>query len=239
MNMQRLTYCLGIAVLAILFMGIGALELQEPADRVLAYVQKFKPNINIHKDGQVEKGKKSSPLFDGDTLRTDKDGLALVQFMDKSFANVKPQSSLIINGQVNNDKSTSARILLETGEIFMNVTRQVNSDYEVATNTSVASVKGTQFGANSDNYYYVLEGEVEVLATETGNTVTLTENMFAQVNEDGSIDVGELTDDDINRINQSNSAFDNLEPKILRLQFRDADGQLREIEIEYFENDNE
>lgn len=236
MKTQKVSFYSAVVLVVIVLAGIGASEFNNPPDRALAYVQKFKPEITIHKNGTVEEGKISSQLFDGDTLRTNENGLAYVKFMDKSFAKVRPQSFLVVNGTVENDKSTSARILLEAGEIFMNVTRQVNSDYEVVTSTSVASVKGTQFGASSDNYFYVLEGEVEVRSNQTGETVTLTENMFGQVNEDGSIDVGELTEEEVDAIQETNDEFDNLEPKRMKLQFRDADGQLREIEIEYFEN---
>lgn len=237
MNRKKIIYILGSAVLFLVLVGMVSADLFSPPDRILAYVKKYKPNISIQNAEKEFEAKKASPLYSGDTLSTDDNGFALVQFVDKSFAQVKPQSSLIVNGSVNNDKSTAARIVLETGEIFLNVTKRTNSDFEVATNSSVASVKGTQFGARFDDYFYVLEGVIELVSNRTGETVSLGENTFGQVNDDGSIESGELTDDEVDNLRKENSEFDDqLEPKTLKLRFRDANGQIREIEIKYYEN---
>ncbi|MDZ7716225.1 MAG: FecR family protein [Balneolaceae bacterium] len=239
MNKTKFIYLIASVVVFVVLAGMVSSEFFNKPDRVLAYVKKFRPTANIQNAEKEIEAQKASPLYSGDTLSTNPQGFALVQFMDKSFAQVKPNSQLIVNGSVENDKSTTARIVLETGEIFLNVTKRANSDFEVATNSSVASVKGTQFGARFNDYYYVLEGLVELLSNQTGETINLEANTFGQVNEDGSIDKGELSEDEVDKLKEENSEFDeNLEPKVLKLRFRDENGQLREIEIEYFENDN-
>lgn len=227
-----------LPTLLIGLLGMGAV-LEDAADRPLAFVQKFKPSVGIEKAGQLEDvNERGEPLFNGDTLRTDENGFALVQFMDKSMAKVKPESRLIVEGTVESRQNTSTRIGLEAGEVFLNVTQQGTDNFEVATNTTVASVKGTEFGATSDDYFWVKEGEVE-LSNNIGETVTLTDRTYGEVQEDGSIDTGELSEEEINEKDAEYEEMDsNLEPEIYELQFIDSNGQVRVIEVKVFENEN-
>ncbi|MDZ7683478.1 MAG: FecR family protein [Fodinibius sp.] len=230
-------YILSLLVLAVAAMGA---HYHTNTERPLAFVQKFKPTVGVEKDGKVNPiQKRGKPLYNGDTLRTSQDGFALVQFMDKSLAKVRPDSRLIVRGKVEDKNNTSTRIGLELGEIFLNVSEQGGDNFEVATNTSVASVKGTEFGASADDYFWVKEGEVEVRVKNTGNTVTLTNQTYAQVQEDGTVETGDLTDDEINRRDQKYKEMDEkMEPEIYKLRFIDENGQEQVIEVKVFENDN-
>lgn len=209
-------------------------------DRPLAYVEKFKPNVDVHNAGTIEDiQKRGEPLFNGDTLQTDAEGMALVQFMDKSFATVKQESQLIVRGEVESKQNTSTRIGLEVGEIFLNVSDQGTDNFEVATDASVASVKGTQFGATADDYFWVQEGEVEVLVTSTGALATLNDSSYAQVRQDGTIETGQLSNQEIeDRKEEYADMTGQPEPKIIRLRFTDSNGQEQVIEVKIFENDN-
>ncbi len=230
----------GSGVLLCLFLaGMVSVSLveKETANRPLAYVQKYKPLVQVDNEDKQIIASRAERLYSGDTLSTDENGFALVQFMDKSIAKVKPQSQLIIQGSVDGKANTSARINLEAGEVFLNITKRNNSNFEVASNTSVASVKGTQFGASSDDYYWVLEGVVEMLSNRTGGAVDLTENMFGRLEDDGSIITGALSAEDIEELNRGYEQLESkLEPKGIKLKFRDENGQVREIEMQYFEN---
>lgn len=241
--MNRFTGSLLKYVLPVLLAGIvltGAALMTSP-DRPLAFVQKFKPSVGLEKSGEVvnitERGK---PLFDGDTLWTDENGFALVQFMDKSLAKVKPQSRLIVQGEVQNKQNTSTRIGLEAGEIFLNVTEQSTDDFDVATNTTVASVKGTQFGASSDNYFWVQEGTVELRVIETGETVTLNDGMYGQVRDDNTIETGELSEEEMEQRNEAYAQMsEKMEPEIFELRFIDSNGEEQVIRLKVFENEND
>jgi hypothetical protein len=221
---------------AIIVMGA---QLHSVADRPLAFVQKFKPSVDVKNAGKVVNLKKrGKPLYSGDTLRTYKNGFALVQFMDKSLAKVKPDSRLVVRGNVEDKNNTSTRIGLELGEIFLNVSKQGKDNFEVATNTSVASVKGTEFGASSDEYFWVKEGEVEVMVNRTGQTVTLTDRTYGQVQDDGSIETGELSEDDVDEKDDEYAQMDEkMEPEIYELRFIDENGQERVIKVKVFENE--
>lgn len=239
MKRNSISSVLTAGFIMMLFVGMASAELYNhvPAKRPLAYVRRFKPNVNIYPQ-DIAAGK-GEPLYDGDTLRTDDNGYAAVQFMDKSIAKVTPNSMLTVHGEVRNDKSTSARIALKAGEIFMQVTKQAgNNDFEVSTSKSVASVKGTQFGVRSDDYAWVEEGVVEFTATVSGQTVSLRQSMYGQVNDDNSITTGQLSDEQLQKLRNDFEKFENgTEPKQMQLRFRDENGQIKEISIDYFEKE--
>lgn len=237
-NMKSLSkYYLPLLVIGLL--GIGA-HVYEANERPLAFVQKFKPSVGLEKNGEFDNIKeRGKPLFDGDTLRTDQNGFALVQFMDKSMAKIKPDSRLIVRGDVQDKQNTSTRIGLELGEILLNVSERGAQNFEVATNSAVASVKGTTFGATFDNYFWVEEGEVEVRSSRTGRSVTLTEKRYGKVQKDGSIETGELTDEELRKRNEGYAEMnEKLEPTIYKVRFTNDNGEERVIEVKVFENGN-
>lgn len=230
-------------LLGIFVLGMASAEIYNytSADRPLAFVRRFKPDVVLFP--QEITAEKGQPIYDGDTLRTNEEGYAAVQFMDKSFAKVKPNSELIVRGEVSSDKSTSTRIALEAGEIFMEVTQRADNNFEVATSKSVASVKGTVFGVSADDEAWVIEGVVEFLASISGESVTLTDGMLARVTEDNTITTRQLTTDEMQNLQDDYDAYESEtgEPQQLQLQFRDENGNLQQIDIEYHENneDNE
>lgn len=213
-------------------------------DRPIAMVKRFKPevkiqNLNIDKDKFLDPEEDmGEQLFSGDSLITDPEGFALVVFMDKSVAKVKPSSLLIVKGEVGTaSKASNTRIDLENGEIFLEVEPQGSNDFEVATNRSLASVKGTDFGNRADGFIWVEQGQVDVTALNSGQTVSLFDKMYAQVDEQGNdIDSGTLSDDEINNLDEG---FDEVDEELIKkeiiLRFRDSNGQMREVTIDVYE----
>ncbi|MEO1021436.1 MAG: FecR family protein [Bacteroidota bacterium] len=215
----------------------------EEADRPLAIVRYFKPTVNVQNlsvDKRIEVDSPGEKLYSGDTLTTNKGGYAYVLFMDKSVAKVKPESRLIVTGKTENTtKSTSARINLEEGNVLFDIVPQGAGSFEVATSRSLASVKGTVFGADADGYVWVSEGQVDVTALVSGETISLFEQMYARVNENADqIESGVLEKSDVENLVVG---FDDIEQELQKrtiiLRFRDANGQIREVPIEYFEKD--
>lgn len=238
----KITYAL---LSLLVFAGIlSSDKITEREDRPIAIVKHFKPTVTVQNmqankelelDLEENKGEK---LFSGDSLITDEEGFALVMFMDASVAKVKPQSLLIINGEVGtSSKAMSTRINLKKGEIFLNVEPQGTNDFEVSTSRSLASVKGTDFGNRADGYIWVNQGQVDVTALNSGQTVSLFEKMFAQVDEQGNnINSGTLTDEELNQLGEGYNEMEaDLVKKEIILKFRDQNGQLREVSIEVFE----
>ncbi len=210
-------------------------------NRPLALVTRLIPNLAIRNVDRNMPADKGSELFSGDTLRTDENGYALVVFMDKSTAKVRPQSQMIVRGEIDRNQNSRSRINLNDGEIFLEVEKRPNNELEVITSTTVASVKGTRFGATHTGYFWVEEGEVEVTLIESGETVTITDGMFSRIDDDEtSLVTGELSDGEIAELAEDYRILDSeLTEKRLLLRFRDANGQLREEEVIYYEQNNE
>ncbi|TNE69404.1 hypothetical protein EP331_14135 [bacterium] len=213
-------------------------------DRPLAIIRRYKPDVSIKhsneeswKDAQM-----AAPLFDSDTLRTDANGYAAVQFMDNSLVKVKPNSLLIIRGEVLDKNSTASRIAVEVGEVFMNVTKR-QSKFEVQTPTAVATVKGTSYNTevsgDGSTIVSVLSGSVELLAIMSGQKVTLTRKDRGKVDSKNSnLSVSKMSDKDLNgKENEYSNLDSGTKPKTIRLRFGNNAGQSRQVEIQYFENE--
>jgi len=137
-------------------------------------------------------------------------------------------------------KEGNTRIDLMGGEIFLEVQPQGENDFEVSTSRSLASVKGTEFGSTSDGYTWVESGQVDLTAFNSGQTVSLFDYMYGQVDEDGNeVESGTLSDEELEELNEG---FDEMDDDLVRkeviLRFRDVNGQLREIRIPVFEDEN-
>ena len=247
--MKKLT---SIAVSLILAIVLGSMlasdlyiPIEEEQERPLAIVRRFKPQVELasgDKEFVLDLTQNlGERLFNGDTLSTDKDGYALVVFMDNTVAKVKPESMLIVQGEsLADSKISNRRISLENGEVFMEVEPLGSGTFEVATSRSLASVKGTRFGTRAYGYVWVQEGQVDVTATNSGQTVSLFEKMFASIDNTGStIQSGTLTDEELSNLDEG---FDELDEELIErtiiLRFRDANGQIREIPVNIFEKGN-
>lgn len=110
----------------------------------------------------------------------------------------------------------------------------------MVTSTSLASIKGTRFGGKSDGFYWVESGQIDVSALNSGETVSLFQNMFAKVDDNGNnIESGELSEQEMNALKDGYQVLDeNLERKEIRFRFRDENGQLREVIINIIEKGN-
>ena len=245
--MNKVTSIAVSLILAVIVGSMLASDLYIPVEqeRPLAIVRRFKPQVELA-TGEKEyylnlEDNLGEQLFSGDTLSTNEDGYALVVFMDNSIAKVKPESMLIVEGESLADSKISTRkINLETGEIFLEVEPVGSGTFEVATSRSLASVKGTRFGTKAFGYVWVEEGQVDVTATNSGQTVSLFERMFAEVDENGnSIQSGTLTDEELNNLGLGYDELDeDLIERTIILRFRDANGQIREIPVNIFEKGN-
>lgn len=226
--------------------GFGLQEIaQAQSERPLAIVKRFKPDVlltNLDVDKFINldlEENKGEQLFDGDSLATNEEGFALVVFMDASVAKVKPSSLLILNGSVATaSKAMNTRINLKNGEIFLNVEPQGGNDFEVATSRSLASVQGTDFGSRFDGFVWVEEGQVDVTALNSGQTVSLFEQMYAQVDEQGNnVESGTLSQEEIDDLGEGYDEMErDLVQKEIILRFRDQNGQLREVRIDVYED---
>lgn len=212
------------------------------ARRPLAIVRRFNPLVLIrHQDNnEWVDARTTHPLHDADTLRTGEEGFAVVQFMDNSVARVRPNSLLIITGEAKAPDNTSSRISVEVGDLFLNI-RGGNSQYEVATPSAVAAVRGTEFSTNvsatGETEFTGFSGEVLITALGSGETYTLGSGFSASVDAEGQqITPRELEEEERQRQYSAYTEMDDeLEIKTIRLQFINEAGEIEVIELEYIE----
>ncbi|MCF7805829.1 MAG: FecR family protein [Candidatus Marinimicrobia bacterium] len=127
----------------------------------------------------------------GDSLKTGEDGFAALLFRDdKSIIKVRPKSLFTLISQEEVDAEVR-EIRMERGKILLEVTGSGGVTYQLATSTSVASVKGTSFWTVSDGQgndrFIGLDGTVEIVNTVSGDTVQLHENETVISSPSGSI----------------------------------------------------
>ena len=115
------------------------------ADKI-AVATKVKGEVELMKVGEKKfiDLKPGTILYDGDKIRTGRNGFAAVIFIDdKSTLKLKEDSEVVITGQ-RTAASISKKINMDGGTIRATVKKQ-NTDFVIQTPTSVASVKGTDF----------------------------------------------------------------------------------------------
>jgi len=242
----RRNYIPGLAIAAFMLVGLVPTKVEkEDTDRPLAIVRRVKPQVVVkHNDKQewkkVDMGEK---LFSSDTLVTRDKGYAAVQFMDKSLVKIKPSSMLIVQGEVKNRTSTAAELALEFGSVFLDVEEQ-QSSFDVTSGSAVGTVKGTEFGCTVDKKgttrFWVAQGTVSVQARQTGQTIALNKRMFADITANGNLkETGKLSKSELKELMKEYEDLDqNSVPKTLKLQFKKSDGESKEIDVKYFENND-
>lgn len=242
----------GLLAVLWLLVGLAELDIRElipavesekvaPA-RPLAIVRRFRPMVQIRDTGNVEwvEARVAYQLFDKDTLRTEKEGYAVLQLIDNSLARVRPNSVLVIRGEPNARNGLNSRIQVESGEVNLRVEGRV-SQYEVSTPSAVAAVKGTEFTTrileDGSSEFVVFSGVVEVRANASGRTQNVTRRRRAVVDAAGNdIVTNSLSSQQVRRAQNEYAQLDtSAKPKVIRLRFMNAAGQIQEIEVHYFE----
>lgn len=210
--------------------------------RPLAIVRRFNPLVLIRHEDNNEwiDARTTHPLHNADTLRTGEEGFAVVQFMDNSVARVRPNSLLIITGEARAPDNTSSRISVEVGDLFLNI-RGGNSQYEVATPSAVAAVRGTEFStsvsATGETEFTGFSGEVIITALGSGETYALGSGFRASVDAGGQqITASEVEEEEMqSRYSTYTDMDEELDIKTIRLQFINEAGEVEIIELEYIE----
>ena len=214
----------------------------ENAEDEIAYVRRYVPSVTVSNITADTIQTVGQPLVSGDTLTTNQSGYAMLLFLDETVARVSPSSQMVIRSSLNEQRNLNLRtqISLAIGSLFMDVQRGTDKEFEVTTSNTVASVKGTKFGVKADGYLWVEEGEVEVEIRSTGELITLNDMSFVSINEDGSPERGELTEEELEELT---SVYQILESDLIeremRLQFRNQQGDTMDEDLRIFEQDNE
>jgi len=191
--LSKISVCI---ILSIFFTSLGF------AQESVGVIAKAKGNT-FHKkfnaDDYSPNAIMGTQLKNHDWIKTGDDGFVAIFFLDdKSQLKVKGNSEMEILAAVERGK-ISKTISLDYGTVKATVNKQ-KGEFRIATPTSVASVKGTEWWVQSDengDVFTVIEGNVEVENLISGLVQNVGENSTASSGSDGSIDVTETVEGDI------------------------------------------
>lgn len=231
-------------VIAVMTAGIYLLLLEDEeailaeTEDEIAFVRRYVPAVTVTNTSVDSLQEVGRALISGDTLTTGESGYAMVLFLDESIARVSPASQLVIRSELNPEKNLNIRthVGMLLGGMFLDVEKQPGREFEITTTNAVASVKGTKFGVTADDKIWVEEGEVEVTVRKTGEKRSLVNKMYLQVDDDGVVESGELSDEELEELADEFQILESdLIEREMKIQFRNRSGDTVEENLRVFE----
>ncbi|MFQ6618270.1 MAG: FecR domain-containing protein [Fidelibacterota bacterium] len=174
--------------------------------------------------------KRGTSLYNKDWLKTGDDGyLALVFLDDKSMLKMRENSELEIAGKKEKD-SISKMISMQFGKLKAEISEQRKGDFTIATPTSVASVKGTEFWIISNpilgDIIIGLTGQVDVTNRESGQKFTVKSGQTGNSKPDGTTTVETTQAGTVPTEPEEEEMKNELE-----IQFENQDGETKTFKI--------
>ncbi|MCK5520452.1 MAG: FecR domain-containing protein [Candidatus Marinimicrobia bacterium] len=205
----------------------------------MAVITKSKGNVFIKKTSSKkfdEKGKMGIVLEAGDAIKTGADGFIVMVFLDdKSQIKLYENCTLELDG-VRQNNGLSKNINMGFGKLKAEVSRQLGgAEFKIATPTSVASVKGTEFWVISDestgDQVIGLSGLVELLNSVSGQSVMVGSNQTGTSLPEGGVVIAQTQPESIPEETEEEGGDSGLNQ--LKFEYQNAEGNIREVIIDY------
>ncbi len=226
-----------IILLILSFALISTGDALASSSKAIALTLKVTGDVKVQKTGADKAVPLNfgTPLDDGDKIRTGEDGFVSLIFADdKSQIKLRPNTEVVINGKRDAQSNITKRITMEIGEVFARVEKQ-RGTLEVATPTSVASVKGTEFWVvvdeNGTTTVYTIQGLIELLNRVSGTVVEVAPGQQGTSDPQGGNEVGEGTPGDDLQEPEDEGEM----PRTMEIYLKDPDGRTRTVIIQYLE----
>ncbi len=149
-------------ILSLLFLTINLWGNENPKKALVTFK---KGNVFFIRENQTHKIHINTILTEKDIIRTEKNSSVNIQFSDGVIIMIGPQTQLEIHKLMKENKKDEVRLKQSTGEILAKVSSKKNTQLDIESPTTVASVRGTELLINSDQNtttVAVNEGKVEV-----------------------------------------------------------------------------
>lgn len=194
-----MNYFSRVSLIIILFTFVSLSAIAQEPIGVIAKSKGTTFHKKFNADDYSPNAVMGTQLKNHDWIKTGEDGFVAIFFLDdKSQLKVKGNSEMEILASVERGK-ISKTISLDYGSVKANVSQQ-KGEFRIATPTSVASVKGTEWwvvtGPDGD-LFIVIEGVVEVENLVSGTVQNVTEDETATSLPDGTVDVEETDEEQI------------------------------------------
>ena len=174
--------------------------------------------------------KPGSPLNNQDKIQTGKNGFAAIMYLDdKTVVKMLGNSDLTVLGNRSGNQINKS-LDIKYGKIAAAIAPQKGNEFRIATPTSVASVKGTQLAIDSDPATGDSFTLLEVTNSITGESTEVEEGETAVSTPEGSLEVHETTDEDMEGFEEADLEVPTQE---LRFEVEDENGTIKEIIIQF------
>jgi len=182
--------------------------------------------------------KVGSTINDKDELRTGAESFASYKYVDGVSSIKVFSNSYVVVTASKSGKSMNKTANVRSGSVYTKVTPGSKGSMKVTTPTTVASVKGTEVftdvNVDAEATYMVLKGTVNVAVPETGEDEDVNAGQTAFIDKDLNMEVRETSADDLAKLDESErQAIAESQPKRIRIQLADEQGQIKYIEIIY------
>ncbi len=223
------------AILASVFIfNLSALATESKA---IALALKVTGDVKLKKAGtdRVLPLKFGTTLDDGDWIKTGDDGFAVLMFTDdKSQIKMSAKTEVVIEGKRDANSNIAKRVKMEVGQLLAKVDEQ-RGTLQIATPTSVASVKGTEFWVlvfeDGTTQIITLEGLVELLNTQSGRIVDVRVGQRGESDSNGNVVQDIPPKDEI----PEDKDIEEGQPHSIEIEIQDPDGQNRKVIIIEYE----
>ena len=167
------------ALLCLLLIALLAMNANAAGSKAIALTLKVQGDVQLRKadSKQIIPLKFGTPLDNGDWIRTLGEAYAVLIFTDdKSQIKLRENTEVTIEGKRDENSNIAKRITMEVGDLYAKIGKQRGS-MQVATHTSVASVKGTEFWVivleDGTSFVVNLEGLIEMVSRISGQIVEI------------------------------------------------------------------
>ena len=153
--------------------------------------------------------KVGNDLHNSDYIRTGEDGFAKYVYLDDGTQiKIHNNTEVFVHGELSR-RSILKQLKVKDGTVKLDVKKQATDEFTVITPTSVASVKGTSFwldcsGKQGDKFYGE-SGIVSITNIASGLKRQLAKNTVASSSPDGTLDVREITPNELKMLEEIES----------------------------------
>ena len=218
------------AVLLLAAAAAGFAPTKGPLAMILKVIPEVRKQSHSATDWAI--ASKGDPLTTGDKVRTDKNSLALIKFMDRSIVRLREQSELTVDTSTSEGKFTKF-IRLWKGGFGFEFRKQRDEQFRLTSPTAVASIRGTRgmlSGGGGSDTLIVTEGTVRFGNNVSNRELDVAAGNIGVSNQDGSISsraatAKELADAD--RLATGGTLNE------LKLELRDSQGNKKALKLKY------
>jgi hypothetical protein len=213
-----------------LILVIGLVAVENP----IALLFQVKGEIELDRANDKSAITAGEMLVNDDKLTTGDKSYAAVKFTDNgSLLKMFPWSVVTING-TKDDDHLAKKVKLEAGQVFSKINKNLSDQYRLETSNTVASVKGTSFLTIVDpegtTWIHMFKGLLDVENIVTGKQFKLEPGQSAESRSDGEVNVGKTPP--LNPEIMDYIKDDLAGTQKIKVQVKDADGNIKYIEIE-------